>query len=85
MTHCMQLSAASLLTIFTGAVFLATPAQGAAATGTDESCRESVQAFCDYLADWCSSKTATCTYSVSSCEITYMECNPADEQKRPME
>lgn len=85
MTHRMQLSAASLLTILTGAVFLATPAQGTAATGTDEGCRESVQAYCDYSASFCESKMATCTYTVSNCQIINIQCNPVDEQKRTME
>jgi hypothetical protein len=85
MTHRMQLSAASLLTIFTGVVSLATPAQGAASTGTDEGCRESVQAYCEYAASFCKSGGATCTYTVSNCQIINIECTPEDEKKRTME
>ncbi len=84
MTHRMQLSAASLLTIFTGVVSLATPAQGAAATA-DEGCRESVTAYCEYAASFCKSGGATCTYTPANCQIINIECTPEDEQKRTME
>lgn len=85
MTNRQQISAASLLTILTGGVFLATPAQGAAATGADEGCRESVQAYCDYSASFCASGSATCTYTVSNCQIVNIVCNPEDNTKRTME
>jgi len=74
MTRRARISVGSLLTVVVGGIFLSTPAPSRAAETFD--CRESVQEYCDYSAGFCSSGSATCTYTTSNCQITNIECNP---------
>jgi hypothetical protein len=73
MVHKKPVSIASLLTVLGGALLLSTPAQ-ARAGGSAFVCKESVEEYCMYVAGYCSSGLARCTYTTEPCQIVDAEC-----------
>lgn len=67
------IATASLLVVLGGGMFLTTPA-GASAPGTFD-CRETVRAYCQWVADNYCSTGATCKYNTSTCEVIYAQCH----------
>ena len=67
-----HLSLASALAIFAGGLLLTAPASASAAAFA---CRDSVEGYCQWVADNYCTNGAVCTYTTSpSCQILDAEC-----------
>jgi len=66
-----SLTMASLAVALGGGAFLTTPASANAGTFT---CRDSVRAYCQWVADNYCTNGAICTYQVATCTIIDSEC-----------
>jgi hypothetical protein len=71
MTRRRQLSTASLFVALGGGLFLSTPARADDGAYT---CRDSVRAYCQWVADNYCTTGAVCTYEVATCTIVDAEC-----------
>jgi hypothetical protein len=68
-----RISTISLLVVLAGGTFL-TASASAASDAPAYDCRESVRAYCQWVADNYCTKGATCTYNTATCEIISAEC-----------
>jgi hypothetical protein len=68
-----RISTISLLVVLGGGTFLTT-SPSAAADAPAYDCRESVRAYCQYVADNYCTSGATCWYNTSTCHILSAEC-----------
>jgi hypothetical protein len=55
-----------------GGLFLSRPAQ--AAPAPEQTCRDSVREYCQWVADNYCAHGAICTYTIDNCQIVDAEC-----------
>jgi hypothetical protein len=73
MPHRRHVSLASLLVVLGGGAFLSSPAQASPATQR-YSCYDSVQEYCQWVANNYCTYGARCVYDRTTCEVLDAEC-----------
>jgi hypothetical protein len=68
----MLTSAVSAAVVLAGGLFLTRPAL--AAPAGEQTCRDSVHEYCQWVANNYCEHGAICTYQIADCQITDVEC-----------